>query len=81
MTLRYVGVCRKVKRKSTSPAFKGLKVGNIMEFSVKVENHNIERYRSTAYVDCYNPQTDKHSSLSFKQLNNMLSGFEFEEIT
>lgn len=80
MTLKCKAKCTEIHKKSQSSAFKGLKVGDVVEFSTKIEHNNRSWGGSATYIDCYNTRTDKHSDLSFNQLSNILKAFEFEEI-
>ena len=79
MTLKCKARCTEIRKKSQSPAFKGLLVGNIIEFSTEIERHR-SLSGSATFIDCYNPKTNKHSDLSFSQLSNILKAFDFEEV-
>lgn len=83
MKLKCEGVCTKVLNKSTSPAFKGLQVGDTINFSVEIQRagrRNDRRSGSYAtYILCENPKTKETSILSFNQLARVMNNFEFEE--
>ena len=74
MELKCEAVCTKVYKKSSSPAFKNLQVGDIINFSTEIKHA-----RSCAtYIKCFNPKTNQTSKLSFNQIGNTLKNFEFE---
>ena len=80
MILKCKAKCTEIHKKSQSPAFKNLIVGDVIEFSTEIAHNNRSWSGSATYIDCYNPRTDEHSDLSFNQLSNILKSFEFEEI-
>lgn len=76
MTLRCKAECTKVHKKSKSPAFEGLQVGDIIDFSI-----DIKAVRGcAAYITCYNIRTNMVSRLSFNQIVHALDRFEFKEL-
>lgn len=78
MILKCVGKCMKVYKKSSSPAFKDLQVGDIIEFSINIERVGTGRSGShAAYIKCVNPKTSLQSKLSFNQIGKVLENFEF----
>ena len=78
MKLKCVGKCMKVYKKSSSPAFKDLQVGDIIEFSIDIERVGTGRGGShAAYIKCVNPKTSLQSKLSFNQIGKVLENFEF----
>ena len=80
MTLKTIATCREIHKKSQSPAFKDLKNGDVIEFSVEIKPAGrSSRGTHATYISCYNPQTDQRSNLSFNQIARTLECFEFEE--
>ena len=72
----------KVFKKSSSPAFKGLKVGDILELTTPIKKAGRSSSGSKAtYILCYNPQTGETSKLSFNQIGKTMDSFEFKELT
>ncbi len=80
MTLSCTGRCTKINKKSQSPAFKGLVIGDIVNFSteIKAVGRNGSSTYAT-YIKCYNPATKETSELSFNQIGKVLGNFEFEQ--
>jgi len=80
MTLKTAAICKKINKKSQSPAFKDLEVGDQIEFSIEIKAVGRNRGSHAAYISCLNPKTHKESKLSFNQIGRTLDCFEFEEI-
>ena len=76
MILKCKATCTKVHKRSQSPAFKDLKYGDMIEFSIEIKRTG----RFVAYIRCFNPQTKAESKLSFNQIVKTLECFEFEEV-
>jgi len=79
ITLKCKAKCTKVNKKSSSPAFKGLRIGDVVTFEVPVQKTDWSPDVKAVYITCKNERTNESSKLSFKQLGNVLDGFEFEE--
>lgn len=80
MKLKCNAICTKVLKKSSSPAFKNLQVGNKIYFSTEIKHGGmIGRGSYATYIECFNPQTKQISRLSFNQIDKTLNNFEFEE--
>lgn len=80
LTLRTTATVTKINRKSTSPCFKNLKVGDVIEFSVPVSYARYSGHGTCAiYIRCYNRRTNAESRLSFNQLDRVLECCELEE--
>ncbi|MBC5744730.1 hypothetical protein FMM74_014360 [Lachnospiraceae bacterium MD308] len=80
MTLKTTGTCTKIHKKSQSPAFKDLQIGDQIEFSIEIKAVGRNRRSHAAYIICLNPKTQNESKLSFNQIGKTLDCFEFEEI-
>lgn len=83
LTLRTTATVTKINRKSSSPCFKNLKVGDVIEFSVPIQAVGRSGgYRGTyaTYILCHNCRTDVESQLSFNQIEKVLECCELEEI-
>lgn len=80
MKLSCETVCVKVKKKSKSPAFKDLNIGDIIEFSTDMKPVGRAKGTYATYIRCYNPKTKKESRLSFNQIKRTLECFVLEEI-
>ena len=80
MVLKCNATCTKVHKKSQSPAFKELRIGDRIEFSIEMEpvGRNL-RGTHAAYIRCFNPKTNQVSELSFNQIGRTLDCFEFTE--
>lgn len=80
LTLKTTATVTKINRKSSSPCFKDLKVGDVIEFSVPIERagRNGGRTYST-YILCHNRRTGKESGASFNQIDKLLECCELEE--
>lgn len=79
MTLKTIAICTKIHKKSQSPAFKDLQVGDSIEFSIEIKAVGRNRGSHDAYINCLNPKTQKESKLSFNQIGKTLDCFELEE--
>lgn len=80
MTLDCTGRCTKVNKRSQSPAFKGLAVGDIIKFSTDIKAVGRNRGSYATYIKCFNPASKEISELSFNQIGRVLSNFEFEQV-
>ena len=80
MTLDCTGRCTKVNKRSQSPAFKGLAVGDIIKFSTDIKAVGRNRGSYATYIKCFNPTSKEISELSFNQIGRVLSNFEFEQV-
>lgn len=79
MTLKTIAICKAIHKKSQSPAFKDLQVGDLIEFSIEIKAFGRNRGSHAAYINCFNPKTNKESKLSFNQIGKTLDCFEFDE--
>lgn len=80
LTLRTTATITKINRKSSSPCFKNLKVGEVIEFSVPISYAGYGSHGTCAtYIRCYNRRTNAESRLSFNQLDRVLECCELEE--
>ena len=79
MTLNCAGRCTKVNKRSQSPAFKGLVVGDIIEFSAEIKAVGRNGGSYATYIKCLNPISKEVSELSFNQIGRVLINFEFEQ--
>lgn len=79
MTLKTTAICTKIHKKSQSPAFKDLQIGDQIAFSIEIKAVGRNRGSHVAYINCFNPKTNKESKLSFNQIGKTLDCFEFEE--
>lgn len=80
MILKCNAICTEVHKKSQSPAFKELQVGDCIEFSVRIQAAGRNKGTYATYIRCFNPKTNQVSELSFNQIGKTLSCFEFKEI-
>ena len=80
VNLKCKAKCVKVNKKSKSPAFDKLEIGDIIEFSVKIKAAGRNRGTYATYIDCFNVKTERYSYLSFNEIGRVLANFEFEEI-
>jgi len=81
LTLRCKAKCTKVKKTSQSPAFKDLRVGDVIHFETDMVAAGYHSNGTKAvYIHCVNERTKLQSKLSFNQLANTLERFEFEEV-
>jgi hypothetical protein len=79
MILSCIGRCTKVNKKSQSPAFKGLMIGDIIKFSTVIEAVGRNKGTYATYIRCFNPASNEVSELSFNQIERVLNNFEFEQ--
>ena len=79
MTLKIIAICKKIHKKSKSPDFKDLQVGDQVEFSIEIKAVGRNRGSHAAYINCLNSKTQNESKLSFNQIGKTLDCFEFEE--
>lgn len=80
LTLKTTATVTKINRKSSSPCFKDLKVGDVIEFSVPILYAGNGSHGSYAtYIRCYNRRTNAESQLSFNQIEKVLECCELEE--
>ena len=82
LTLRTTATVTKINRKSSSPCFKDLKIGDVIEFIVPIQAvGRSSGYRNTlaTYILCHNCRTDTESELSFNQIKKVLECCELEE--
>lgn len=80
LTLKTTATCTEIHKKSQSPAFKDLKNGDVIEFSVEIKRAGRNRGTYATYIRCFNPQTNQVSNLSFNQIARTLDCFKFEEV-
>ena len=81
LTLKTKAVVKNILKKSTSPCFKWLSVGDIIEFSTPLEYAGTGGNGTYAvYIECRNQTTGEISCLSFNQLPRVLGCCELEEI-
>lgn len=80
LTLKTIATVTKINRKSSSPCFKNLKVGDVIEFSVPIVRVGRHRGTYATYILCHNCRTDVESQLSFNQIEKVLECCELEEI-
>lgn len=82
LTLRTVARVMKVNRKSKSPGFENLQVGDILEFSIQVCRVGSNRGRTySPYIKILNTRTEKFSELSFNQIESVLSCCELKDVS
>lgn len=79
LTLKTTATVTKINRKSSSPCFKDLKVGDVIEFSVPIIRVGRHRGTYATYILCHNCRTDTKSKLSFNQIEKVLECCELEE--
>ena len=81
VTLTAVARIHCISKKSSSPAFKGAQIGDIIDFRIPSAEVGMNRGNThAAYIDCINRRTGKTSSLSFNQLGRILAGYEMEQL-
>ncbi len=82
LNLKCKVICTDIKKKSQSPAFRDLQIGDKMLFSVSMNKAGSGRSGGThaKYINCYNYKTKEVSQLYFNQIGNVMKNFEFEEI-
>jgi hypothetical protein len=79
VTLKCIGKCSKINKKSQSPAFKNLAVGDVIEFSTVIQAVGRNKSTYATYIRCFNLKTKESSELSFNQIGRVLNNFEFEQ--
>lgn len=82
LTLKTTVTVTKINRKSSSPCFKDLKIGDVIKFSIPIKNVGRSgAYRGSlaAYILCHNCRTNVESKLSFNQIEKVLECCELEE--
>lgn len=79
LTLKTTATVIKINRKSSSPCFKDLKVGDVIEFSVPIIKVGRNRGTYATYILCHNCRTDVESELSFNQIEKVLECCELLE--
>lgn len=79
LTLKTTATVTKINRKSSSPCFKDLKVGDVIEFSVPIIKVGRNRGTYATYILCHNCRTDVESQLSFNQIEKVLECCELLE--
>lgn len=93
MELKCNVICKKINKKSKSPAFAAMREGDEIRFCVELskagkyinylnlkDNTVIIRGSRAKYIHCLNVRTNMASILSFNQLGNILENFEFEQV-
>lgn len=81
MTLKTRAKVIDIKRKSTSPCFKNLVVGDVIEFSIPMKSVGYSsRGTHAAFITCHNNRTGNTSELSFNMLGNTLNCCKLEEL-
>ena len=82
LTLKTTVTVTKINRKSSSPCFKDLKIGDVIKFSIPIKSVGrkcSQRGSLAAYILCHNCRTDMESQLSFNQIEKVLECCELEE--
>ena len=80
MTLKTIAKCTKIYKKSGSPAFKDIIVGDKILFSCDIKPCGRNKSTYATYICCKNERTGEESNLSFNQIQRVLKNFEFEEM-
>lgn len=80
LTLRTIATVTKINRKSSSPCFKDLEIGDVIKFNVPIIRVGRSRGTYATYILCHNCRTDVKSRLSFNQIEKVLECCELEEI-
>jgi len=81
MTLKCKAIVTKVLKTSKSPAFEGLEVNDIIEFSIDMSAVGSGgRGSYAAFIKCVNIRTKKQSKLSFNQIERVLKCAEFIQL-
>ena len=80
MTLQTIAKCVKINKKSSSPAFKNIQVGDKILFSCPIKASGYNNGTYATYILCRNERTGEESDLSFNQISRVLKNFEFEEL-
>ena len=76
MTLKTIAKCTKIFKKSASPAFQNIQIGDKILFSCDIK----PKSTYATYICCKNERTGEESNLSFNQIPRVLKNFEFEEM-
>lgn len=80
LTLRTTATITKINRKSSSPCFKDLKVGDVIEFSVPIKRAGSNKGQTySTYILCHNRRTGQDSGASFNQIGQLLECCELVE--
>lgn len=80
MVLETIAKCIKVNKHSRSPAFQGLEIGDDIHFLCELSPAGMNSHGTCAkFVICRNGTTGNVSTLSFNQLDKILSNYEFAE--
>ena len=77
MILRTIAKCTKIIKKSASPAFQNIQIGDKILFSCDIKPSGRNK---SAYVCCKNERTGGESNLTLYQIQRVLKNFEFEEM-
>ena len=80
MTLKTIAKCIKIYKKSNSPAFRNMEVGDKILFSCDIKPSGRSKITYATYICCKNERTGEESNLSFNQIDRVLKNFEFEEL-
>ena len=80
MTLRTIAKCTKIIKKSASPAFQNIQIGDKILFSCDIKPSGRNKSTYATYICCKNERTGEESNLSFNQIPRVLKNFEFEEM-
>ena len=80
MKLTTIAKCIRIYKKSSSPAFKDMEVGDKILFSCEIEPAGRTKTTYAKYLCCQNQRTGNNSYLSFNQIDRVLKNFEFEEL-
>lgn len=79
MKLKCNAICKEIHKKSQSPAFKNIEIGDCIEFSIDIKPVGRNKGTYAAYIKCVNNHTLEESNLSFNQIGRVLNNFEFEQ--
>lgn len=81
LTLRTTATVTRINRKSFSPCFKDLKIGDVIDFNAPISYAGCAAHGTRAtYIKCYNRRTNAESRLSFNQIHKVLECCELEEV-
>ena len=69
-----------INRKSTSPAFEGLVVGDVLEFRVELTSVGYDKRTYASYIECVNQRTQAKTLMSFNQSDRILACCVLQEI-
>lgn len=82
LTLRTIATVTKINRKSSSPCFKDLETGDVIEFSAPILYAGYASHGTCAtYIACKNTRTKAESKLSFNQIHKVLECCELKEVS